>query len=129
MLLTREAILASNVLPVEEIDVPEWGGTVRVQGLSALERDRFEAETFAAAGRKDASWLGARARLVSRTVVDEEGRRLFNKADVDALGRLSATGLSRVWETALRLSGMDRRDIEELTKNSEADQNGDAPSD
>lgn len=124
MLLTRDAILAATALPTEEVNVPEWGGTVRVRGLSALERDRFEQETFAMAGNDKATWVGARARLVSRTVVGEDGRLLFTKQDVEALGRLSATGLSRVWDVAMRLSGMSKADMEELTKNSEDDQDG-----
>lgn len=119
MLLTRDAILAATALPTEDVDVPEWGGAVRVRGLNALERDRFEQETFAVAGNEKATWVGARARLVSRTVVGEDGRLLFTKQDVEALGKLSATGLNRVWDVAMRLSGMSKADIEELTKNSE----------
>ena len=40
--LTREAILAKDDVQIEELHVPQWGGTVRVRGMSGTQRDAFE---------------------------------------------------------------------------------------
>jgi hypothetical protein len=41
--LTRDAILQAPDLQGEDVAVPEWGGTVRVRGLSGAQRDAYEA--------------------------------------------------------------------------------------
>ena len=40
-LLSKEAILAAQDLPSEDVEVPEWGGTVRVRGLDGKGRDEY----------------------------------------------------------------------------------------
>ena len=41
--LSREEILSVHDIVTEEVDVPEWGGIVRVRGMSGVQRDAFEA--------------------------------------------------------------------------------------
>lgn len=125
MLLTREAILNAADLVTEDVEVPEWGGTVRVRGLTGSERDAFEQSIMEQRGRDVALNLRhIRAKLVALSVVDEQGRRVFSDDDVKALGQKSAVALQRVFEVAQRLSGLRSEDVEELAKNSES-----APSD
>lgn len=117
-LLTKDAILAANDRETVDVEVPEWGGTVRVRALSGAERDAYE---VALAGvRPDGSprinLVNVRARLVALAVVDETGARMFDDADVKALGEKSGVALQRVFEVAQRLSGMTDEDIEELAE-------------
>ena len=49
--------------------------------------------------------------------------------DAHFLGEKSADAISRVFEVAQRLSGMARRDVEQLTGNFSTTQNGDSPID
>ncbi len=129
-LLTREAILAADDAITEDVPVPEWGGTVRVRSLEGMERDRYES-SFVRIGTTSRGTLGAvglstdnaRARLVSMTAIDEDGRNLFSEADVLVLGHKSAAALERVSAVAQRLSGLTDRDVEELKE-----QLGEAPS-
>jgi len=117
-LLTREAILQAEDLPTEDVEVPEWGGVVRVRGLTGAERDAFEQSIVEQRGKNTRMNLrNIRARLVALTVVDEEGNRLFSDDDVEALGRKSAAALNRVFEVAQRLSGLRPEDVEELAGN------------
>ena len=44
--LSRDEILGKRRGKVEEIKVPEWGGTVFVREITASERDAFEAEAW-----------------------------------------------------------------------------------
>ena len=117
-LLSRDAILAAEDRVVEEVEVPEWGGLVRVKGLSGAERDQFEASVAERKGKKTRMNLAnIRARLVQRCVIDGDDKPLFTPADVTALGAKSAAALDPVFEVAMRLSGMRDEDIEELTEN------------
>lgn len=129
-LLNRDAILAVEDLVYEEVAVPEWGGTVRVRGMTGDERDAFEVGLALAREASSAQLTDAhiRARLVALTVVDESGARLFSEADIPLLGRKSAAPLDRLYEAAQRLSRLRAADIEELRGNSDAGRSGDSTS-
>ena len=122
-LLTRDAILAAPDMLTEEVPVPEWGGMVLVRGLTGTERDAFEEEMITGKGKnRDVNLANFRARLIVKSVVDKGGKRLFTQADMVALGGKSAAAIQRVFQVAMRLSGMSEEDVEELTKNSEPGQ-------
>lgn len=128
-ILGREAILAANDIRIERVAVPEWGGDVLVRGLTGAERDAFEATVTEIKGKKVAYHLeNYRARFVALCIVDEGGKRIFNDADVAALGRRSARALERVLDKARELSGLSDEDMEELAKNSESGQSDDSTS-
>jgi hypothetical protein len=119
MYLTKEQILEQSGLPEEDVSVPEWGGVVRVRGLSGDELDEYQASNITRANGKAQPLIrGMRARLVVRCVVDERGQRLFTEKDVGELGRISGAALDRVFNAAQRLSALN--DSEELVKNSES---------
>ncbi len=141
MLLDRDSILKAEDLETEEVDVPEWGGAVLVRALSGTERDSYEASCMQERPVLDArgkpvkgrtemvrTLANVRAKLVVRSIVDGDGKRLFTDADASALGEKSAAALDRVFEVAARLSRLSDEDIEELAGNSEAAQSGDSPS-
>lgn len=116
--LSAEAILGASDLAYEDVAVPEWGGTVRVRELPGTERDKFES---AFVGKDGASiraegLTGFRARLAAASIVDESGKKLFRSdAEVKRLGEKSAAALQRVCDAAMRLSGIGKGDVEELT--------------
>lgn len=116
MTLSRNEILAAQDLPREEVRVKEWGGTVIVRGLTGAERDAYEASLLQ--GRGVINYENARAKLLVRCLVDEQGERLFSDADVDILGAKSAAVLDRLFSVAARLSGLQPGDVEELMGNS-----------
>ena len=129
-ILTREQILQANDIITETLLVPEWGGEVRVRGLSGAERDKFESSTVELHGkRRELNLANVRARLVSLSLVDENGKRIFSDADIHVLGRKSAAALDRVFSAAQRLSGLTDEDVEELAKNSNGGQSEDSGSD
>jgi hypothetical protein len=122
-ILSRDQILNADDLTTEDVDVPEWGGQVRVKGLTGEERDRYEAGVIGENTKnKRRNLSNLRARLVSLAVIDGEGQRLFKRSDIPALGRKSAAALDRVFEKAMELSGMRDEDIDELTENFTDDQ-------
>lgn len=127
-ILSADDIMASDDLVTEEVDVPEWGGVVIVRALSGVERDAYEGGIFT--GKTgEYNLQNIRARLASRTMIDENGKRLFSDAQVDKLGLKSAAALDKVFEVAQRLSRLTKKDVEELTKqlgNGQSDSSGSA---
>lgn len=122
-LLTREAILKVHDIATSTVAVLEWGGEVLVRGLSGAERDAFENAMIQGRGKnRRMNLANLRARLVAIAVVDEQGNRLFTDADIAALGEKSAAALERVFDVARNLSGLSEKDVDELSKNSPADQ-------
>ena len=95
-MLTREQILQSDDLPRETVQVPEWGGEVQVRTMTGTDRDAFEASLIGKEGRLE----NVRARLVSLTLCDDSGSRLFTDTDIAALGGKSAKALDRVLRAA-----------------------------
>jgi hypothetical protein len=118
MHLSRDDILKASDNDPEEVEVPEWGGTVLVRGMTGRERDAFEVSlmTPGRGGRRVMDPANLRAKVIARCVVDDDGNRLFSDADITELGAKSAAAVDRVYAVAARLSGMSDEDQEELTR-------------
>jgi hypothetical protein len=132
-ILSKDDILAAQDLRREMVEVPEWGGSVWVQAMTALDRDRWEMASIdirEVGGKVTATPKldNLRASLCARTMVDESGARLFAEADVLALGGKSAAALDRVYEAARRLNGISQEDVDELAGNSDSAPAGTSPS-
>lgn len=125
--LSKQEILAAQDIVYEDVAVPEWGGTVRVKTLSGIERDSLEQSMMEGkGGNQKVNMANFRAKLCGRTIVDEDGKRLFSEMDMADLGRKSGAALQRVFNVASRLSGFSSSDIDELTKNLESSQSEDS---
>lgn len=133
MTLTRDQIFAIEDLPRETVEVPPWGGSVIVRGLTAAERDDYELSSVLERGTagKPAviSLANLRARLVVRCVVNELGERVFSDEDAEALGRKSGLAIEYIFPTAQRLSGLSRKALEEIAGNSGSEAPAASPSD
>ncbi len=120
-ILSADQILDADDLGLEPVEVPEWGGTVLVQGMSGTARDKFESQMLNEkmdGVAKDKAMANYRARLCASCIVDESGKRMFQgDAVIRRLGEKSAQALTRVAEVASRLSGLSKEDVDELTGN------------
>ena len=118
MRLSKDDILKAADNAPEEVNVPEWGGTVLVRGMTGKERDAFELSlmTPGRGGRREVNPVNVRAKLVSRCVVDDDGNRLFTDGDAAELGEKSAAAVNRIYDVAARLSGMAEGEQEELAR-------------
>lgn len=123
-IITKEAVLTVSDLKHEDVPVPEWGGTVRVRELTARERDAFESTLRPATGSAAPDTANLRARLCVRSIVGEDGSRLFNDEDADALGSKSAQVVDRIFTVAQRLSGIGADQGRAAEKNSGAAPSG-----
>ena len=117
-LLTKDQILKADDCSHEDIDVPEWGGSVRIIAMAACERDAFEASMLDSKGKGDSKRLqNFRARFIARCIVDADNNRLFSDKDMVALGKKSAKPVSRIFDACQKLNGMTDKDVEELEGN------------
>lgn len=119
-LLSKEDILKADDRKIVEVDVPEWGGSVRVSQINAAARCGL---TMMMLG-KDGKPLPAielnrvlTLGLVAAAVVDENGEQLFTEADIEALGKKSAVALDKVFAAADKLNGISAAMQEDLRKN------------
>lgn len=116
--LSRDDILGAEDIITELVEVKEWGGTVRVRGLTGRERDAFEASIVGSrAGKsRQQNLQNVRAKLCALSLVDASGQRMFTERDIQALGNKSAAALNQVWNTAQRLSGLSDEEVDELAE-------------
>jgi hypothetical protein len=131
VMLARDDILAADDRPVEEVEVPEWGGWVLVRGMTGKQRDEYFASQAKQHGKKVVQDIAqATAKIVARCIVDPEDhtRRMFTDRDVALLGERSSAALERVGSVAARLSGLSEEDMEELGKDSESTPSDDTSS-
>lgn len=110
-LLTKAAIIAAPDIQSTDIDVPEWGGTVRLKGMTGSERDAFEDSMFVEVTKPDGSIVkkqdvkNLRAKVVAAALVDEKGAQLFGLDEIEELGKKSVAALQRCFDAAQKLNG------------------------
>jgi hypothetical protein len=121
-LLTRAQIDTAPDRIFEDVEVPEWGGTVRLLALSGTERDAYEASmvrvgtTGKVAG---VNLLDASARLLAKCIVDEDYQRLYTDKEVQALGSRNGKVIKRLYARAQKISGLGKDAVEDAAGNSE----------
>ena len=104
MSLTREQYLAAKS-PKELVPLPEIGGDGWVAAMRPVDRDSFERSNAELGSDTFAFLDNARARLLVRCLVDENGERLFTDADAAELGKTWCAPLDKLFEVAKRLNG------------------------
>jgi hypothetical protein len=127
----RDAILEAQDLPTEDVQTDEWGRFgvpfVRVRGLSASEREKWELSVGETDGKKVTH---IREKLVVATVIDDDGSPAFQPSDIKMLGERSSAVIVRLFNTARKLSGMRTEAEAEAEANpSKGDQEDDNSSD
>ena len=115
--LTRDAILAGATPHVNEVLVPEWGGSVYVRGITGTQRDQWDDRMYRIREGKGTSLL--RGTVAAWCICDADGKRVFNDADAGTLGNQDGAALDRIYDVALRLSGLGDAEVEGAGKNSD----------
>jgi len=106
MALSRDQILGAVDFNFVDVEVPQWGGSVRLRGLSAAERDEFEASLGVSQ-----DLVNMRARLVVNCLVDENGDKLFKSNEAKELGKKNGQVINMLFDEVRKLSGMADEDL------------------
>jgi hypothetical protein len=117
----------------EDVSVPEWGGEVRILELSSADRGYIEAGSVVANGStpqfKVESIKNNREKVVAFALVDENFNRLYSNKEIAELGKKSGLVIDRLFQVAMRISGMNPGAVQDAEGNSEAVQSGSSDSD
>jgi len=133
-ILTKEQIRDFNDLKKQEVQVEAWGnGTVIVREPTSKERDDYEqgllvAKRVGKSMEVTPNFTNAKAKLVVKCAINDDGTRMFKDSDAEWLGDKSANAIAQIVEVIERLGRMSQKDIDELTENFETDQIDDSSS-
>ena len=119
--LTKDEILGLGCkLKTKDIPVPELkkDAYIRIQELTAVDRD--ELESVAVDSKGNVNLKGLRAKALSLSIVDDDGKKLFTEKTVNSLGRLKGTLLLDLYAHVAEMSGLTADTIEKTEKNLEA---------
>ena len=126
-ILTKQQILEASDIKIEEVAVPEWGGSVHIKVMNATQRDEFETFVYNRQDQKDLS--GMRVLLCKLCICDTEGKRMFQSDnDVKALTNKSGSALMVVFQAAQKLNALSPDDVGGLEGNSGPDPSEDSTS-
>jgi hypothetical protein len=124
--ILRDQILSAQDIPSEKVEVPEWGVTVEVRGMTGAERTRIMDLAMDEGGELKLQLVYPE--IVIATAFDPEaGQQIFQPSDRDALLSKSANALDRLALVGMRLSGFTQEDADKAGKGS-SETPTDAPS-
>jgi hypothetical protein len=116
--LTKEQILTASP-KLQEVEVPEWGGSVFIRPVTLEEQGRLA--DLGAKHEKSSAALRIRhctLILLQWTVCDEDGKALFTADDLAGLmNKSSASAFLRLQDAVLKYSGLTEESRRELEKN------------
>ena len=116
--LSREAILDAEDKRYDDVECPEWSGTVRIRSISGRQRDEYEQSLIQQNGRdRQMNLRNARAKLIVLCAVGGDSRPLFTAEDLRALSAKSAKPLDRLFTACQMLVGLSDDDVKSLTEN------------
>jgi len=100
----RDRILAADDRPYKDVEVEEWGATVRLRGLSGAAAERFSRKVQAAGENVPDDMM---AELLALCLEDpESGDLVFAEEDIPSLSGKASTVLARLFREAQSVSGL-----------------------
>lgn len=112
--LSKDAIATAQDALTRVLEVPEWGGSVKIKTPSALDLETFTKAQLAG------NYMQAQIELCAAAIVDEQGNRLFvTDEDKLLLGKKAMDVLKRVHDAINDLADQ-REPLDEKIKNSPA---------
>ena len=104
-MLSKSDILSSKIaLPF--IDVNVFGGTLRVQAMSAGTRDIFEQRMGNLDEIEKGVSINLRSTFLIHCIVDESNNLMFDMGDVAALSEKSSVDMDRLFSAAQKVNGL-----------------------
>jgi hypothetical protein len=110
-LLSADQIFAAEDLSEETVEVPEWGGAVRLVQMTAAESQSFSKHMMSVQHTDDGMFL-----MLVYSARNAERERIFTVEDINKLRLKSVNVLARLQSVALRLNNMGKEGMEALKK-------------
>jgi len=115
----RDQILAAEDIPSEKVQIPEWGVTIEVRGMTGAERTRIMDKAVDQQGGVNLQFVYPEI-VIATSFDDVTGEQIFNPSDRDTLLTKSAVALDRLAQVGMRLSGFTQESADEAGKDSSA---------
>lgn len=119
--LSKNAIEAACDRRTIEVEVPEWGGMVRLVAPCAGDSERYQFKHRASLERTQSGEVAGgivTSELVCMCLCDDEGKRMFADAEVAEFARThSGLVVERLWKQCLDLCGLSERAQKDAEKN------------
>lgn len=126
--LKADEILGADDVKETDVDVPEWGGTVRIRELVAADRDWLQATLVTdegagvvRVGKGDAAWdlANFRIKLAALSIIDPETHeRLFDYNQISKLGQKSSAAIDRIVSAVFALNKLGEEETKKLGEDS-----------
>ena len=121
----RDQILAANDIPSEKVQVPEWGVTVEVRGMTGAGRTRIMDKAVDQQGGVNLQFVYPEI-VIATSFDDITGEQIFKPSDRDTLLTKSAVALDRLAQVGMKLSGFTQESSDEAGKDSSATDTADS---
>jgi hypothetical protein len=106
----RKTIFEADDIESEIVEIPQWGVKIEVRGMTSKERAKLLKSTSVNGEVDFDRWFPD---LIIATAHDPEtGEKVFEAADRDMLNTKSGAAITRLAETASRLSGLGEADVD-----------------
>ena len=115
-LLTAKDILAADDMEYIDVDVPEWGGTIRLRDLNAKDRIEMRA-VFFGDGSGETPAMEKMATLLSKCIVNENSERVFTQDQIKDLEEKNPKIIDKLFGVAADLLGISTQSAEDAKKN------------
>lgn len=112
MALNKHQIFACNDLKEKLVDMPEWGGEIKIKALSVAEQLEYDA--FISSDPKE---IDMALHLIMVACVDSDNKKLFDSSDVELLKNKSSKNLFRLVNEILSLNKQNPDEVDSLAKN------------
>lgn len=103
--MNKQELFAMYSLNKDTVEVPNWGGDIHIQELSAMAMDKMRQYG-------DGDELKGAAMVLVYGVVDEGGERVFEEGDLDQILGMSVKDINKVAEAVLKLSGVGEEEVD-----------------
>lgn len=112
-LLTKEQILGADDRNNTTVEVPEWGGSVKVRSMSGAEAEKYTEIV----SEEDRSGVANLALLIAMCAVDGDNKAMFpNEDDIKALANKDINVLNTVAQACMKVNGFDQEKVAEALK-------------
>ena len=115
----RDQIFATQDIPSESVDVPEWGVKLEVRGMTGAERTRIMDLAVDTKGGINLQFVYPEI-VIATTFDPNTGLQVFTPNDQGTLLSKSANALDRLAGVGMRLSGFTQEASDEKGKDSSA---------
>ncbi len=113
MSVSKHQIFASNDLREALIDIPEWGGKVKIKALSVQEQ--LDYDSFLATKPKE---IDMALHLIIVGCINDDGTKKFDIDDISELKKKNSENIFKLVAGILTLNKQSPEDVDNLAKNS-----------